>query len=489
MEATPFEVKVPSLPLSAYTELIGGARTRALEDAATRGRALLEGRIVWNVNSTGSGGGVAEMLRVLVGYALGAGVEARWMVIEGDPAFFAITKRIHNRIHGVAGDRGGLGASEQAHYGEIQAANAVALRRRLRPGDVVLLHDPQTAGLVEPLTEAGLLVVWRCHIGADQTNRYTEEAWDFLRPFLEPCPYFVFSRASFVPGWMAKDRVSIIPPSIDPFSPKNRPIPPADLPSFLATIGLAPGPAPAPARFRRYDGTTGELRRSATIVSDGPAEEIGLRGPVVQVSRWDRLKDMVGVLEGFASGVADQVEVPLALVGPSTEGVTDDPEGAEVYAEVLDRWQGLERPVRRKIVLVTLPMGDTDENAAMVNAIQRASSVIVQKSLVEGFGLTVAEGMWKSKPVVGSRVGGIADQIAPGTGFLLDDPTDLDAFGETLLGLLARPRLITRMGAKAYRRVLEHYVGDHHLLALAALLEAVVAGEPREDPVAGSGKS
>ena len=138
---------------------------------------------------------------------------------------------------------------------------------------------------------------------------------------------------------------------------------------------------------------------------------------------------MQGVMDGFASGVVGTVDAQLALVGPSVEGVTDDPEGAEVLDECIAAWKALPSEARRRIRLVTLPMDDVEENAVMVNAIQRQATVIVQKSIVEGFGLTVAEGMWKAKPVVASAVGGILDQIAPGTGILLDDPKDLDAFG------------------------------------------------------------
>ena len=468
----PVEVEVPELPLSAYAELIGPERFRALVEGAARGRAILDGHTVWNINSTSSGGGVAEMLRVLVGYGRGAGVDVRWMVIEGDPDFFAITKRIHNRIHGVAGDDGALGRSQHTHYRDVLGANAVALDGRLRPGDIVLLHDPQTAGLVEPLQEKGLRVVWRSHIGSDTTNRYTDEAWAFLRPYLRTCERFVFTRAAFAPSWIPADDVSVIPPSIDPFSPKNQDIAPEDVTSFLAQMGLGHGPATRPAKFRRHDGSTGTIERPASLVSEGGASPLIGALPVVQVSRWDRLKDMAGVMEGFAAEVVGRVrDAHLALVGPATEGVADDPEGAAVYGEILERWHALEREVRRRIALVTLPLVDVDENAAMVNAVQRASSVIVQKSLVEGFGLTVAEGMWKAKPIVASRVGGIIDQVVPGTGLLVDDPADLHAFGTTLAGLLEQPQAIARMGAEARRHVLQVYVGDQHLLMLAALLE------------------
>ncbi len=469
------EVDVPALALDALHPLIGDERLALLVAAAAEARHRLEGATVWNVNSTASGGGVAEMLQVLVGYIVGAGIDSRWVVIEGDEAFFAVTKRIHNRIHGVPGDAGHLGPDERAHYDAVTAANAASFRERVRPGDVVLLHDPQTAGMAPALAEAGALVVWRSHVGVDHHNRWTEEAWAVLRPHLEGCPAFVFSRREYVPDWVPDDRVSIIPPSIDPLSPKNQWLPERNLPTMLARIGLVPGPTDGPAGFLRGDGSPGEVVRSATVVAEGDGSGF-LDNLVVQISRWDHLKDMEGVMDGFAAGVAGRVDAHLALVGPSVAGVTDDPEGAEVYAECVAAWEALAAPKRRRIRLVTLPMDDVEENAAMVNALQRSATVIVQKSLVEGFGLTVAEGMWKARPVVASRVGGIIDQVVPGTGILLDDPTDLDAFAAALVGLLERPEEVAEFGRNAHRHVVDNYVGDRHLLLYAQLIHGLVTG-------------
>jgi trehalose synthase len=195
---------------------------------------------------------------------------------------------------------------------------------------------------------------------------------------------------------------------------------------------------------------------------------------VVQVSRWDRLKDMQGVMRGFAARAAEDLHADLALVGPAATGVTDDPEGAEVLAECIATWEGLPQAIRRRVRLITLPMDDIDENAVMVNAIQSQATVIVQKSLVEGFGLTVAEGMWKAKPVVASAVGGIVDQVVPGTGILLDDPTDLTAFSDALHDLLGHPDEIKQLGRAARRYVHDNFIGDLHLLRYSQLLERLV---------------
>src|SRR3954464_12144942 len=167
-------------------ELLDPPQAQRIRETAGRARDLLAGRVVWNVNSTARGGGVAEMLQSLVAYARGAGVDARWVVIAGDDDFFRVTKRIHNNLHGAAGDGGPLGDAERAIYEATSARNAAALVGVVRPGDVVILHDPQTAGLVAPLLAHGAHVVWRAHIGLDLPNGLARAAWDFLRPYVEP---------------------------------------------------------------------------------------------------------------------------------------------------------------------------------------------------------------------------------------------------------------------------------------------------------------
>jgi trehalose synthase len=352
-------------------------------------------------------------------------------------------------------------------------ANAVELLGRIRPGDVALLHDPQTAGLAAPLARAGARVVWRCHIGVDWENDATRAGWDFLRPHLGSAEAYVFSREEYVPAWLPPEKVSIIPPSIDPFSPKNQDLDAATVRAVLATLGVLDDAAPqVPARFVRRDGSPGTVTRPAVITGDGRP---GPDDPVlIQVSRWDRLKDMAGVMRGFADQVAPGGGY-LMLIGPAVAGVSDDPEGAAVYGECLLQWHDLPPAARARILLVTLPLDDIDENAAMVNALQRHATVIAQKSLAEGFGLTVSEGMWKGRPVIGSAVGGIIDQIADGTGLLLPDPADLKAFGRAARLLLGAPAEATRLGRAAHAYVRENYVGDLHLMRYAKLLSTLIS--------------
>ena len=396
---------------------------------------------------------------MLVGYSIGSGIDARWVVIGGDDAFFKITKRLHNRLHGAAGDIGGLGRNEAAHYEAITDANASSLANRVNAGDVVILHDPQTVGLAGPLRQRGARVVWRCHIGTERTNGFTEEGWNFLEPHLAHCRAYIFSHLGFVPRRLEHADISIIPPSIDPEAPKNRPLNGSKVNALLVRIGL--------------------LGNQAAVLASEPASAVlGGAGPVspsdrvvVQVSRWDHLKDMQGVLVGFADRVAGQTGVRLALVGPAVDGVSDDPEGARVLGECVAHWESLPPKLRSAIRLIALPMDDLELNALMVNAIQRRAAVVVQKSLEEGFGLTVAEAMWKSRPVVASAVGGIVDQVVPGSGILLRDPSDLNTFGETLASLLERPEEMRAMGRRARAHIRANFLSDRHLVDYARLVE------------------
>jgi trehalose synthase len=464
--AGPSFVQFPTLDLNRLAPVIGPERIARLIEAAAVTRERLDDRRVVNVNSTATGGGVAELLYTLLGYARGVGVATDWLAIRGDPEFFAMTKRIHNWFHGVPGDGGELGRAEFRTYARAIEANADGIVSAVRPGDVVVVHDPQPAGLVPLLVERGARVVWRCHIGIDRSNEWTERAWDFLRRYVEPAHAFVFSRGAFAPPFLAPDRLAIIAPSIDPFSAKNMALSPAESSSVLAGAGLV-----ARSRSAPNGRIVHRVQLAGTAAAPSPSTPL-----VVQVSRWDRLKDMTGVLEGFAEHVSPKTGAHLVLAGPAFSGVADDPEAESVWSEAVERWRALATADQRRVHLALIPMNDPEENALVVNALQRHASIVVQKSLAEGFGLTVAEAMWKSRPVVGSAVGGIADQLVHGTsGVLLEDPRDLAAFGRAVSHLLARPDERRRLGRNARRRALLYFLPDRHLLNYAHLLEWMLA--------------
>ncbi len=174
-------VQIQAEPLEELAGLLGPVRAETFLSAAALARKALAGRIIWNINSTASGGGVAEMLQVLLAYGRGADVDTQWLVLDGDPQFFQITKALHNALHGSLIGRTGFGAEDQAHYERVMSANLAQLRDLVHPGDVVLLHDPQTAGLAAGLKQLGAHVVWRCHIGRDETTEITDLGWGFLR--------------------------------------------------------------------------------------------------------------------------------------------------------------------------------------------------------------------------------------------------------------------------------------------------------------------
>lgn len=456
------DVEVRTRSLERFAEMLGEDAMERFRELGRATLASLEGRVVWHVNTTSVGGGVAEMLRWHIGYSRGAGVDSRWVVISGSPEFFQITKRLHHGLHGRAGDGSTLGDAQRAIYEETLRQNADEFVSRLRPGDIVTLHDPQTAGMAPRILRAGAFVDWRCHIGCDVPNEEVERGWQFLRPYLKDVPLLVFSRPAYVPRDLDGDRVRIIPPSIDIHSPKNWPLEEATIRSTLGHIGLvacAPGNAGS-YTFRRLDGTPGRVERRAKVTRvDGPPScETPL---VVQISRWDELKDPIGVMHGFAelvkAGAARDAE--LLLAGPDSSSVSDDPEGASVFEATSQAWRGLPDATRRRVHLALLPTDDVEENAVMVNALQRHAAVVVQKSLEEGFGLTVTEAMWKGRPIVASARGGIRDQIESGiSGILLEDPTDLGSFGAAVGSLLEDGSYAHRLGEAAAKRARELYL-------------------------------
>jgi trehalose synthase len=468
------EVPVISLPPERFAGVLTPEGLARFEQTIARGRELLGRGPLWTVNSTAFGGGVAEMLRSLVGYVRGAGLDMRWLVMEGDAEFFGVTKRLHNRLHG-AHDPEPLGPAERAAYERCCARNANELAARIRSAGAlaILLHDPQTAGTIPRLLEVGVPVIWRAHIGLDLPNEAAREACRFLLPYVEPANACVFSRPAYAWEGLDPDRVSVIAPSIDAFSPKNHGMAFTSVTAVLRAAGLAADHHHrSRAIFERLDGTTGRVTRTARVIEE---HALRLDTPLVaQVSRWDRLKDPLGVLAGFAEHVHLEEEDPhLVLAGPDVAAVADDPEGAEVLAEVDAVWHSLPRAVRRRVHLALLPMEDSDENAVIVNALQRRADVVVQKSLAEGFGLTVSEA--KGRPMVASSVGGIQDQIEDGrTGWLVG-PTDLAAFGARVSAMLADPHAAERIGEAAQARVRDQFLGPRHLGQYVDLLGRVLS--------------
>ena len=262
------EVRIDPVSLERLGRFLDAERAGRLESNVVLARRILDGRVVWNVNATASGGGVAEMLTTLLAYSRGAGVDTRWLVLDGNPRFFRITKRLHNVLHGAPGDGGALGDAERDEYEAVLAGNLDTMKSRVRPGDIVLLHDPQAAGLAEGLRAAGAQVVWRCHIGRDTPTELTDVGWDFFEPYVGHADATIFSREAYGPRWVDRDaRVSSRRRSTRS-APRTSMLASADVDARSATPVWWRRPEEQGSLvFARRDGSTGTMSAHATSSS------------------------------------------------------------------------------------------------------------------------------------------------------------------------------------------------------------------------------
>lgn len=459
------EIREPE-GLDAYADVIHLTEAvRALRAEAAPLVARLRGRKVWMVNSTAQGGGVAEMMPKLVSLLNELGLCTEWVVMGTDqPSFFDLTKRLHNLIHG-AGDPG-LQAEDQQLYAAVSSENAVELKQRIGPDDILVIHDPQPLGMGALLKqELGVPFIFRCHIGLDEDRPETRAAWGFLQPYAEACDWAVFSCPEYIPPYLA-GKAGIITPAIDPLSFKNRELSPHKMAGILKNSGLVrsrhpvvPEAFPEQATRLRPDGSFAPLSEENDL-------GIPFRPLVTQISRWDRLKGFEPLLEAFVH-LKQSIRTRdvsnrhlrrlslarLVMAGPDPAAVADDPEAQDVLRDLTETYRRLPHWIQEDVALVSLPMRSRDENALMVNSLQRSSSIVVQNSVREGFGLTVTEAMWKQCSVLGSRACGIRQQIRDGVdGCLIPDsenPTEIADLLDTLLDDLAAR---ARHGHSAQRR-------------------------------------
>lgn len=463
---------------------------QTLREEAARVRPDLEGRTVWMVNSTEQGGGVAEMLPTMVGLLRDLGIACEWVVIDSEePAFFPLTKRIHNRIHGSG--PADFDDDDRALYERVTAANAAWLDDRLAPGDAIVIHDPQPMGLPSRLETADLATIWRCHIGLDEENEATRAVWGFLEPYAAAYGQAVFSAPEYIPDFLVR-RASIVHPSIDPLSHKNRDLSLHKLVGILAESGLAVSPGPR--LYPPYARSATRLEPDGSLQPANGREDIGLltRPIVTQISRWDGLKGFFPLMRAFAAlkrrlheglGPDDPVErrrldlVRLVLAGPDPASIQDDPEAIDVFEELKAAYRELEPPVQDDVAIVALPMESRVENALMVNALQRASSIVVQNSLREGFGLTITEAMWKHVPILSNaRACGPRQQVRDGLdGRLVEDPEDVVALADAIAEMLADPAARDDMGRSAQRRAHQEFLVFSQLRSWLGLLDRAAA--------------
>ncbi|MGH9867138.1 MAG: glycosyltransferase [Candidatus Polarisedimenticolia bacterium] len=400
--------------LDDYAALAGPEVTRQLRALARP----LEGRTVVHVNSTRTGGGVAEILMRLVPLMQELGIRASWEVIEGNKDFFDVTKGFHNALQGKPVN---LSSRQLAVYQEVNEANAAKLRDRLEDADFVFVHDPQPAALMGHMPRRRGRWLWRCHIDVSQPHR---PVWRFLRGYVEPYDASIYSIAPFAQP--LNHPQYIIPPSIDPLSIKNE-----DL--AAAVIDEV---------FERF------------LVDRG-------RPILLQVSRFDQFKDPVGVIRAFRI-VRRQVSAQLVLAGGTAD---DDPEGEAVLALVREEAAG-----DPDIHILLLPP-DAHRD---INALQRGADIVLQKSLREGFGLTVTEALWKGKPVIGGETGGIVLQVVNGlTGYRVNTP---EGAAFRILHMLSRPALRAAMGERGRLLVRENFLLTRHLRDYLTLMLAFEHG-------------
>lgn len=463
----------PGMRLEDYAGIASlVAQVQELRDEASPLVARLRGRTVWMLNSTAQGGGVAEMLPRMVTLLRELGVPCEWAVIQSDePQFFLLTKRLHNLIHGT-GDRH-LKSQDRQLFERVNDANAAAMRALVRPGDVLVVHDPQPIACGATLRRTlDVTAIWRCHVGLDTETRETRAAWEFLEPYATAYDHAVFSAPEYIPDYLA-GRASIIHPALDPLGHKNRELSPHKLVGVLCNAALAVDHHPV--LTPPFADTARRLQPDGTFATANRPDEIGLlyRPIVTQVSRWDRLKGFAPLLRAFVKlkrerdgGAAPRARhrrrldiVRLVLAGPDPAAVQDDPEAREVLDEMVSLFRELEPALQSEVVVLALPMASRKENALMVNALQRCSTIVVQNSLQEGFGLTAAEAMWKRVPVLVSNACGLRQQVRDGLdGRIVGDPQDATAIAATLDAMLADEVARDRWGRSAQRRVQDHFL-------------------------------
>lgn len=376
-------------------------------------------RIV-HINSTAQGGGVVEILEKLVPLSKALGLDARWEVIKGDSEFFQCTKTFHNALQGKSSV---IPESSFRKYEEINAKNAEMLRPILNESEVVFIHDPQPAALIQHFPNRKGKWIWRCHVDASHPDRHV---WRYLRNYIVKYDASVFSLDDF--AQKLPHPIYIIPPSIDPLSEKNIELSKEEISGIYNRFSLDPN-----------------------------------RPLILQVSRFDRFKDPLGVIQAYKLAKRFKPDLQLVLAGGSAP---DDPEGDQVFQEVQNASQG-----DQDIHVLFLP----SDSHRTINALQRGADIVLQKSTKEGFGLTVTEAMWKKKPVIGGNAGGIRLQVVNyHTGFLVDTP---EGAANRIRYLLQYPDKRQVIGELGKQFVKENFLITRHLMEYLTLVVTLLRPE------------
>ncbi|WP_036379522.1 glycosyltransferase [Muricauda sp. MAR_2010_75] len=453
-------------------------------EQAKKPTKTLKGTTVWMINSTAIGGGVAEMLPSQMRILRELGVSIEWLVIEAkEKAFFDITKRIHNAIHG-SGD-GIFTEKDRTIFEEVNRQNLSKALELINEGDIVVVHDPQPMPLAAMIKkEKKVSIIWRCHIGLEEDTEVTDAVWNFLKPYTNDYDHFIFSLPSYVPKGLKK-KTTIIPPAIDPLSHKNRELQLHKCIGILYQSGVLDDHKAM--LYHRYEHKVRKVMPDGTFDFLDADENLDLiyRPIVTEISRWDRLKGFKELMQAFIKMKQDnrkngdpksleykRIEMTLlVMAGPDPAFVSDDPEGEAVLKELTEAYKAVDDDMKNDIAILLLPLDNPKENALIVNALQRTSSIIVQNSIQEGFGLTATEAMWKRKPVLVSGAAGLKLQVEHNkTGMINEDPTDIESLTKTLTFMLNHPKDRDKWGFNGQLRVIQNFTLFSQLISWLEVL-------------------
>lgn len=459
--------------------------------ATKKSVADLEGCTIWMINSTATGGGVAEMLPSQMRIMRSLGVQIEWMVIEAsDQSFFNLTKRIHNAIHGSG--NGIFTAEDRSIFEKVNEQNADRAVAAIRDGDVVVIHDPQPMPLAAMIAKRRKVkMIWRCHIGLEKQNETTKGVWSFLSNYFDSYDHFVFSLPSYVPEELEK-KTAIITPAIDPLSHKNRTLHSDQSIGILLQSGIIAGREPLLYGFYEHQARRVMPDGSFNTVNHNSNLDLIYRPIVTEISRWDRLKGFKELMDAFILMKRENMASPdktsvaykrinatrLILGGPDPAFVSDDPEGKEVLNELIEQYRSIDPKLQADIAILLLPLDNPKENALIVNALQRFSNIIVQNSIQEGFGLTATEAMWKQRPVLVSGAAGLRFQVQHNVnGKINDDPTDIPRLAEMLKTMLNNPKERDKWGFNGQIRVINNFTLFSQITSWLSLLAKVRLGQ------------
>ncbi|MDI6717071.1 MAG: glycosyltransferase [Actinomycetota bacterium] len=403
----PQPVNTGEIPLEMYERILPEEIAKLRQLAGD-----LKGARVLHINSTPYGGGVSELLRSQVPFERALGIDANWQVISGEPSFFRVTKAFHNALQGGAHS---LTRADQEIYLAYSSLNAKDLKGDY---DFIIVHDPQPAAIRSLRPDINAHWIWRCHVDTSNPN---PEVWDFLVDYVNAYDAAVFTLREFKP-YGIKIRVETITPAIDPLSPKNMELPDEMISHLVNWTGVS---------------------------DDSPL--------ICQVSRFDVWKDPLGVIEAYRLVKQEIPNVNLALVGSMA---LDDPEGWDMYEKLLEASRKDEQ------IHIYTNVGDLQ-----VNAFQRLSDVVIQKSIREGFGLVVSETLWKGTPVVAGKAGGIPIQMAGGGGFLVES---IEETAKRVLELLSNPVMAAEEGKRGKEHVRKNFLITRLIKDELMLLESLV---------------